>query len=128
MIPRSAPAHARFFQSSGRCHGLELRGAECDSRRQNASAESLTRRAFPGHPQFWRIWSRTSARSPEVLGRTVVAFLLVSVFVAYDVALYFFATRWLRWWTPSEALFNPDVLAAYTPWFSAIARSFQAGF
>src|SRR4030095_8440700 len=64
----------------------------------------------------------------EVLGRTTIGYLLVPIFVAYEVALYLFATRTLGWWTPSEALFNPDVLAAHAPWFSAIARSFQAGF
>jgi hypothetical protein len=92
------------------------------------AAESLSRRAFPDHPQFWRIWNRHNGASTPVLGRTVAGYLLVPAFIAYDVALYYFATRWLGWWTPSEALFNPDVLAAYVPWFSAIAKSFQAGF
>ncbi|PWT82049.1 MAG: hypothetical protein C5B57_09365 [Blastocatellia bacterium] len=92
------------------------------------AAESLTRRAFPNHPQFWRIWDRQAGRSSAVLGRTIAGYLLVPAFLAYDVALYLFATKSLGWWTPSEALFNPDVLAAYVPWFSAIARSFQAGF
>jgi len=92
------------------------------------AAESLTRRAFPDHPQFWRIWNRDNGASTPVLGRTVAGYLLVPAFVAYDVGLYYFATRWLGWWTPSEALFNPDVLAAYLPWFSAVAKSFQAGF
>jgi hypothetical protein len=92
------------------------------------AAESLGRRAFPKHPQFWRLWGRDAGRSREVMGRTLAGYLLVPVFIAYEVALYFFATRTLGWWTPSEALFNPDVLAAYAPWFSAIAKSFQAGF
>ena len=92
------------------------------------AAESLTRRAFPDHPQFWRLWSRDVAGSRAVLGRTVGGYLFVPVFVAYDVALYLFATKRFGWWTPSEALFNPDVLAVYAPWFSAIAKSFQAGF
>ena len=92
------------------------------------AAESLTRRAFPDHPQFWQIWGRDSGRSDAVLGRTAAGYLLVPVFVAFVVALYFFATKSLGWWTPSEALFNPDVLAAYAPWLSAIAKSFQAGF
>ena len=92
------------------------------------AAETLTRRAFPNHPQFWRIWSRHAAPSRAVLGRTMAGYLLVSVFVAYEVTLYFFATKVLGWWTPSEALFTPDVLAAHSPWFSAIAKSFQAGF
>jgi hypothetical protein len=91
------------------------------------AAESLTRRAFPDHPQFWRIWGRDAA-SNAVLGRTAGGYLLVPLFVAYDVALYLFATKSLGWWTPSEALFNPDVLASYAPWVSAIAKSFQAGF
>jgi hypothetical protein len=92
------------------------------------AAESLSRRAFPQHPQFWRVWDRRSGASREILGRTAAGYLLVPAFVAYDVALYYFATKTLGWWTPSEALFNPDVLAAYMPWFSAIAKSFQAGF
>src|SRR5215831_10664467 len=81
------------------------------------AAESLTRRAFPDHPQFWRIWNRDNGASTPALGRTVAGYLLVPAFIAYDVELYYFATRWLGWWTPSEALFNPDVLAAYLPWF-----------
>ncbi len=92
------------------------------------AAESLSRRAFPHHPQFWKVWGPVSGRSPEVLSHTVAAYLLVPIFVAYEVALYLFATQSLGWWTPSETLFNPDVLASYAPWLSAIARSFQAGF
>jgi hypothetical protein len=92
------------------------------------TAETLTRRAFGSHPQFWRVWSRPVGASVEVLGRTVAGYLLVTVFFAYDVALYVVATHRLGWWSPSEALFHPDVLAAYMPWFSAIANSLQAGF
>ena len=31
------------------------------------AAESLSRRAFPHHPQFWKVWGPVSGRSPEVL-------------------------------------------------------------
>lgn len=92
------------------------------------AAESLTRRAFPSHPQFWRIWSGPAPASPAIAGRTAAGYLLVPLFVAFDVALYLYATKLLGWWTPSEALFNPDVLASYMPWYSAVAKSFQAGF
>jgi hypothetical protein len=92
------------------------------------AAESLSRRAFGHHPQLWRIWSRDAAASTAVLGRTAGGYLLVSVFFAYDVVLYFYATRWWNWWTPSEALIHPDILATYLPWLSAIANSLQAGF
>jgi hypothetical protein len=92
------------------------------------AAESLTRRAFPHHPQLWRLWDRAVAATPAVLGRTVGGYLLVALFFAYEVALYFVSTRLLGWWTPSDLLFHPDVLATYVPWLTAIAASLQAGF
>ena len=92
------------------------------------AAETLTRRAFGHHPQFWRVWSKGPGSSTAILGQTAAGYLLVSVFFAYDVALYLIATRVFGWWTPSEALLHPDVLATYVPWLSAIANSLQAGF
>jgi hypothetical protein len=92
------------------------------------TAETLTRRAFGTHPQLWHVWNGRAGASIEVLGRTVAGYLLVAAFFAYDVGLYVVATHRLGWWSPSEALFHPDVLAAYFPWFSAIANSLQAGF
>jgi hypothetical protein len=93
-----------------------------------AAAETLTRRAFGHHPQLWRVWRREPGSSREILGRTVAGYLLVPIFLAYEVGLYLFATRTLGWWTPSEMLVHPDVLATYVPWFTAIANSLQAGF
>ena len=101
------------------------------------AAETLTRRAFGHHPQLWRLWSprppaadstAVPGASVQVLGLTAAGFLLVPVFVAYDVMLYFIATKYFGWWSPAEALLHPDVLATYAPWLSAIANSFQAGF
>ena len=93
-----------------------------------AAAETLSRRAFPHHPQLWRAWSRDAGPSVQILGRTVGGFLLVPVFFAYDVLLYVVMTKVFGWWSPAEALVHPDVLATYAPWLSAIANSFQAGF
>ncbi|MDZ7359735.1 MAG: CPBP family glutamic-type intramembrane protease [candidate division KSB1 bacterium] len=92
------------------------------------AAESLSRRAFPHHIQQWRLWSPDAAASKPVLGRTIGGYLLVALFFAYEVVLYFFANKSLGWWTPSDTLVNPDVLAGYFPWLSAIAISLQAGF
>ena len=91
------------------------------------AAESLTRRAFGSHPQLWRVWGRPGS-STAILGRTAAGYLLVPIFIAYEVGLYMFADRVLGWWTPSEALLHPDVLANYLPWLTAIANSLQAGF
>jgi hypothetical protein len=92
------------------------------------AAEGLSRRAFPDHIQLWRLWSNGPASSRAVLGRTAAGYLLVGVFFAYDVLLYFVTSRTLGWWTPSDVLVQPDVLATYFPWLSSIAISAQAGF
>lgn len=92
------------------------------------AAESLTRKAFPQHIRFWRLWSTDVAGSSPVLGRTIGGYLAVGIFLAFDVALYLFATKVLGWWTPSAPLFQPDILATYFPWLSSIAISLHAGF
>ena len=92
------------------------------------AAESLTRKAFPGHIQLWRIWSRDVASSPRVAGYTSAGYLLVGVFFAYEVLLYLMNSRWLGWWSPSDSLSDPDLLATYFPWIGSIANSAQAGF
>ncbi len=92
------------------------------------AAESLTRKAFPQQAQFWKIWSKDVAATPYVLGITAAAFLLVSIDIAYLTGMYSFTTNVLGWWSPSSALFHPDILAQYFPWFSALVGPLQAAF
>jgi membrane protease YdiL (CAAX protease family) len=92
------------------------------------AAESMTRRAFPQMVQFWRVWSPGVANSPSVAGQTMTGFLMVGVFLGYQVLLYLFANNVLGWWTPADATVQPDLLATYFPWLTAIAISLQAGF
>jgi len=92
------------------------------------AAESLTRRAFPGQLQLWKTWTVRVAATPAMLGRTVAGYLLVAVNLAFLVLFYSFAFEKLGWWSPSEALLNPNVLATPFPWLSSIAISLQAGF
>ncbi len=91
------------------------------------AAESLTRRAFPSHPQLWRIWSRDAAGTVQVLGRTVGGYLYTCLEMAYIVGFYLIVVRFFHWWTPSDALVDPDILAHYLPWLSAVAPSLHAG-
>ena len=92
------------------------------------AAESLGRRAFPHHVQFWRTWSLDVTPTKTILGQTVAGFLLIGVFFAYDVWLYAHAAKNFGWWSPSSALTDPNVLAHYLPWLTSIANSLQAGF
>jgi len=92
------------------------------------AAENLTRQAFGHQPQLWTVWSLHNASSYTVLGRTIGAYLLVGFNIAYVIGFYLFTTRYLNWWTPSELLFDPNILATYVPWFSPLAQSLNAGF
>lgn len=92
------------------------------------AAESLTRKAFPNHINFWKIWSKGAASSKQVLGITFAAFLLVGFELSYVTGTYYFSSNVLGWWYPSSALFNPDVIAEYFPWLTAFAISLQAAF
>ena len=92
------------------------------------AAETLLRRAFPHHVQFWKLWSRPVGASKTILRQTVTGYLLVAPFFAYEIVLYFFAQGKLGWWTPSDTLLNPDMFANYVPSLSAIAQAAQAGF
>jgi hypothetical protein len=91
------------------------------------AAESLTRRAFPDHPQLWRIWSRDAAGTIQVFGRTIGGYLYVGIEMAYIVGFYLIAIRFFHWWTPSDSLVDPDILAHHLPWLSAVAPSLHAG-
>ncbi|MFV2071866.1 MAG: lysostaphin resistance A-like protein [Thermoanaerobaculales bacterium] len=92
------------------------------------AAESLGRRAFPEHIQLWKSWKGDVAASKTLLGYTVTGYLLVGIFFAYEVGLYFLAGRHLGWWSPSDALTDPNVLANIFPWLTSLAVSLQAGF
>ena len=92
------------------------------------AAESLSRRAFPGHPQLWRVWSRDAGGTTQVLGRTVGGYLFVPLELALISAFYFLTNQWLGWWQPSESLTDPNVLSSAVPALAPIAISLQAGF
>lgn len=92
------------------------------------AAESLSRKAFPHHPQLWKIWSNGNAGTLGILGRTLSGYLTVGFMLAFVVLVYLLGTQYLGWWTPSDILFQPNGLATYLPWFTAISNSLHAGF
>jgi hypothetical protein len=92
------------------------------------TAEGLTRRAFGHQPQLWSLLQSDVAASYAIFGRTFGGYLLVGFNCAFVIAFYFFSSRCLGWWSPSEMLFDPNILATYVPWFSPIAQSLNAGF
>lgn len=92
-----------------------------------ASAEGLGRLAFPSHPAFWRIWSRSAGGTPEIAGRTLAGYMVAAIELGWVVGFYLLAGRLEGWWTPADALVSPDLLATYQPWLQAVALSLMAG-
>ncbi len=92
------------------------------------TAESLTRRAFPAHPQLWHVWSKDAAPTRSILGRTLGGYLFVPIELALVAAFYYATNRWLGWWQPSEVLTDPNILSYAMPALMPIAVSLQAGF
>jgi len=92
------------------------------------AAESLTRKAFPNHLQFWRLWSEGAGASTRVLGQTLGGYLATGIFMFYAIAFYTFVTKNLGWWAPADTNYDPNLLAAYFPWLTSIGISLGAGF
>jgi hypothetical protein len=92
------------------------------------AAESLSRRAFPEHPQLWRLWSDRAASSAAVVGRTVAGYLAVPIELALIAAFYFVTNRYFGWWQPSETLTDPNILGSALPALAPIGMAVQAGF
>jgi len=91
------------------------------------AAESLSRKAFPNHPQFWKILTQPSASSLKLLGNTLGAYGLTIVNFFLVVFLYGIMTKYFNWWLPSNPLVNPNILATPFPWISALAIPLKAG-
>ncbi len=92
------------------------------------AAESLTRKAFPKHIRFWNIWNKDVANSKRILGNTIAGYYVSVLSLVFIITFYFLTTRYLNWWNPASLSTDPNSLATYFPWFSAIANALQAGF
>jgi len=92
------------------------------------AAESLSRRAFPDHPQLWHLWSSAAAPTSSVLGRTAGGYLFVPIELAIIAGFYFVTNRYFGWWQPSESLSDPNILGSALPALAPIGMALQAGF
>jgi len=91
------------------------------------AAETLSRKAFPRHPQLWQVWRRENASTTAILGRTLGGYLSVGFFFLFVVCIYWLGTHKLGWWNRSEALYEPNILASYLPWLTSLSNSLHAG-
>ncbi len=92
------------------------------------AGEGLLRRGLPEHIQQWKLWSPGVANSTPVLGRTLAPYPVVGLELGYVVVFYLAMTRLAGWWSPASSLVQPDLLATYLPWLTAVSTSLFAAF
>jgi len=90
--------------------------------------ESLTRKAFPQHIQFWKAWKQGNANSLSVLGNTLGGYFWSIIDITFVVVFYLITERYFGWWNPSSMSTDPNSIATLFPWFSAISDALHAGF
>lgn len=92
-----------------------------------ATAEGLGRVAFGSHPQLWRTWRTPSAISRAIWGRTLAGYAWIGFDLAFIAVFYFLVQRYLGWWSPSDALIDPNILGTPQPWIAPVSMALQAG-
>ncbi|MEO8935470.1 MAG: CPBP family intramembrane glutamic endopeptidase [Burkholderiaceae bacterium] len=92
-----------------------------------ATAEGLGRLAFGSHPQLWRSWRMPSAISRAIWGRTLAGYAWIGFDLAFIATFYFLVQRYLGWWSPSDALIDPNILGTPQPWITPVSMALQAG-
>ena len=92
-----------------------------------ATAEGMGRLAFGAHPQLWRTWRTPSAISRAIWGRTLAGYAWIGFDLAFIAIFYFLVQRYLGWWSPSDALIDPNILGTPQPWLGPVSMALQAG-
>ncbi len=80
-------------------------------------AESMSRKAFGDHLQFWNIFTPDYGATKEVLEQVSIGYLFSIIYFALYLGLSVFTTRYLGWWLPSEI--DPQILAWPFPSFDS---------
>jgi len=92
------------------------------------AAESLTRKAFPDHAQFWKTLSPQTAPTKRSLGNVLGGYGMVPVNLALVLGFYLFTASKLGWWNPAGLQVDPNFIAMPMPWLSVLSQALHAGF
>lgn len=91
-------------------------------------AHAAGKYCYKHHLQFFKIFSFQGCSSYDVAQQVILGYLLVPFMFAYVIMFGYITQKYFGWWSPAGSLFDPNIVASYFPWLSAIAISLQAGF
>ena len=90
-----------------------------------AAAEAASRTAFPQHTDWWKLWQARGTR--EVAAQVGGGYVVAAIALAYVTSFYLITRSLFGWWTPTELMDDPNLIATAAPWINGIAISLQAG-
>ncbi len=88
--------------------------------------EGLSRMAFAHHPRLFDFFRKPVAASPEAMGRVLGAYGWAGFFLLYAMAFQLLS-RNFGWWSPTDTLTDPNILASLRPALGPIFQALQAG-
>jgi len=90
------------------------------------TGEGMMRLGFPDQIQIWKLWAPGVANTNPALGRTLAPYLILGLELGFVVTFYLVTARLAGWWSPASSLVEPDLLATYMPWLTAVSTSLFA--
>lgn len=88
--------------------------------------EGLSRMAFAHHPRLFDFFRKPVATSPEAMGRVLGAYGWAGFFLLYAM-VFQLISRDFGWWSPTDTLTDPNILASLRPALGPIFQALQAG-
>ncbi len=86
------------------------------------------RLAFASHLNFWNLFSSRMTRSSILIMLLALGYMFAIIFLGLELSTFHILTKYIGWWSPSNTLADPDILALPFPWLESFFQSLQAGF
>ncbi|NMM62748.1 hypothetical protein HBE96_08570 [Clostridium sp. P21] len=89
--------------------------------------EGLYKKAFPNHPNFWKMISIRNFGSWQFLNRVIIAYLFVILMLMYETIFYGTMNHLPGWWQPASMVIDPNIQENWFAWTGGFAQALNAG-
>jgi hypothetical protein len=89
--------------------------------------EGLYKKAFPNHPNFWKMISIKNFGSWQFLNRVIIAYLFVALMLMYETIFYGTMNHLPGWWQPASMVTDPNIQGNWFAWIGSFGEALNAG-